>query len=637
MICKYCGKELVEGSKFCEECGKEVVVEEQAPQEPEVKEEVAASEQPAEEAAAEVVAEEQSVAEQVAEEQPAAEQVAEEPAFAEPKFDAPVKKGKKKKVFAVLIPVIAVLVALAIVATMFFNVIKGFFVKTFGSDEDYFKFVETKAFGSVTDDVSEFYGNVFEGLKSTDTDVAVSESIKLNVGDTVIDLLEETIENETGESIDLAWLDTVTINMDVNAKNNINQLLATVNINGKEFVDMDYIMDMDKGEVFVAFLSLSDKYLKGEISANQDAQQLMEILSDEDLRKALPEQDKLDKLLDKYIEVIFENIDDVEKSSDVIEIGDIEQKLTVLEAEISQEDALDIASAVLKTAKKDAELKSYIKDVAKYLEKKELIPDSDMVYDSFKDYIEEAIDAIDGTEIDEDDDSVIVWTDYVNSKHEVVGRKFAADENEILYYALVRDGNKFAYELECQGIKLSGEGTDKKDVVNATYTLESNETEICDIALIDYKTNADYLNGKIRISPSDDLMEELDLDSGIASALSIANPSIELNIEGGEKSGKMEINIVSGEEVLVGLTATFKEEKPSNIKKPDSSDVYEEDEVDEWASEIDVQDLLDKLDEIGISTDFIGSLMAPSYDDYYDDYDSDYNFDDVYSDYDYYY
>lgn len=635
MICKYCGKELVEGSKFCEECGKEVVVEEQAPQEPEVKEEVVAEEQLAEETTPETPEEPEVVAET-----PVSEEVPQEPVFAQPEFEAPVKKGKKKKVLAVLIPVIAVLVALAIVATMFFNVIKGFFVKTFGSDEDYFKFVETKAFGSVTDDFSEFYGEFLAVKPNSET--AISETIDLNVSDTVIDLLEEAIEDGTGEAIDLAWLDTVSFDLDVKAKNNIEQMLAAVNINGKEFLDMDFIMDMDKGEVFVAFLSLSDKYLKGEFSTNEETQQLMDILYDEDLRKALPEQDKLDKLLDKYIEVIFENIDDVEKSSDVVEVGDVEQKLTVLEAEIDQEDALDIASAVLKTAKKDKELKEYIKDVAKYLEKKELISDSDMVYDSFKNYIEESIDAIDGTEIDDEDDSSIVWIDYINSKHEVVGRKLKADSNEIASYVLVRDGNKFAFELECQGVKLSGEGTEKKDVVNATFTVKNGETEICDIAYIDCKTNADYPNGKIRISPSEDLMEELDLDSSIVSALSIANPSIEFNIEGGEKSGKMEINIVSGEEVLVGLTATFKEEKPSNIKKPDSSDVYEKDEVDEWASEIDVQDLLDKLDEIGISTDFIGSLMAPSYEDDYDyDYDFDYApedaFADEYNDSDYYF
>lgn len=639
MFCKYCGKEIVEGSKFCEECGKEVALPEETANEPEVKESVAAPEQPEEVTEAPVT--EETPAEAVAEEAPVEAVVEEnvaEPTFAEPQFDAPVKKGKKKKLFAILIPVIAVLVAAAVAATMFLDVVKGLAIKTFGSDEDYFKFVETKACGEITNEFSEIYGKALEAL--TFEDVGGEATVKLNVSDTVVDLLEETLEEETGESIDLDWLNTVALNMDVNAKNKVIQALLALNVNGKEFISADSILDIKNGEAFVALLPLSDEYLKAEIASEEEIQKVLEILGDEDLRKALPSQDEFDKLLNKYIEVVFENVDSVRKSSKTVEVGDVEEKLTVLKAEIDQEDLLDIASAVLKTAKKDKELKSYIKDVAKYLEKQELIPDADEVYDTFEEAIEQAIDDIDGTEIEDDDDSVLVLTDYVNSKHEIVGRKIEANGEEQSYTIFVREGNKVAYEYRSGEIVVEGEGTEKKDVANVKYTVKVDGDEIAYMDLIDFKTNTDYPNGKIRVSLSEELLDELDLDSSIVSALSIANPMIEFNFECSEKSSKIDFNIVSGEEVLVGLTFTSKEKAPSKIEKPDSSDAY--DDADEWAENFDAQKLLDKLDEIGISTDFIGSLMAPSYeDDYYDDYDydfdSDFTLDDDYSDYDFYY
>ncbi|MBR2013001.1 MAG: zinc ribbon domain-containing protein [Clostridia bacterium] len=648
MFCKFCGKEILEGSSFCTGCGKSVEntpVEEQATtmlnENDEAVAEAPAEEVLADEAPAEEVA---AKAEAPAEEAPAeenqAENATEQSYFAEPQFDAPAKKPNKKLI-AIISAIAAILLIGAAGVITCFGAVEGFFIKTFGSDTDYFMYVESKAFDSATDKISEGYGTALDNFKDSG---AAEMSLKLNVGEKAISLLEDALDSYSDSDMDLAWLDTVTLDMNANIKDDIEKIAAALNINEKTLVDLDFIMDMDKGEAFIALLSLSDKYLKAEIPTEEDYVEVMDVYSDPELKKLLPSEKELDKMLDKYIKIVLENLVDVEKSSDILSISDMEQKLTALEVEIHQEDAVNAISAVLEAAKDDTQIKKYIEDIAEYLANKDIIDDADEAYDDFCDAIDDIIDEIEDEELD--DDAAITWIDYVNADHEIVGRKIEVDDEEILYYATVRDGKKFAFELESSGIEIEGDGTEKGDIVNGEYSVKGYDEDICDVIVSDFKTNDDYLNGNFRIEPSSELLTSLGLDNEVVSALSIASPKLELNFDNDKNSGTIDFNLMSGDEIFVGFTFSAKETKAKTVEVPNSKDVYDEDEIEEWAEGIDTDALLEKLEDVGISSDLIDtieSLFTPSYDygynygyDFDYGYDSDYDFDFDYDfDYDY--
>lgn len=539
------------------------------------------------------------------------------PYFAEPQFEAPAKKPKKTLI-AILVAVVAIVLAGAVVVASCFSALEGLFIKSFGSAADYFKYVETKSWNETTDNISEQYASV---LTNSSLIGASKTTLKMNISDNAISLLEDAIGISEG-NIDLNWLNTISIDMNVNTKDGLEQVLAALKLNEKTLIDMDFILDMDKGDIFVAFLTLSDKYLKGTFTVNNE---ITELYTDTELRKALPPKDEFDKLLDKYIQIVIDNLDKVEKSSDVLSIGDIEQKLTVLEVKIEAEDVATIASALLKAAKEDEQLKKYIEDVAKQLEKKELIDDADEIYDDFCDGIESALDDLEDSVKDiEEDDSYITWIDYVNSNHEIVGRKFEFDSDEVFYYATVREDDKFACEYEVADLVLVCEGTDKNDSINAEYTIKYDSEKICEISVDDYKSKDNLLNGKVRIEPSSKLLENMGLDSSTASMLSIASPALELNFESKKDSAKVDFNLMSGDEMFLGITLSAAQGDSSAVALPDSEKVYEQDEISQWAESMDFEILLDKLEEAGVPSDLVNaleSILFPSY-----DYDTDYDY-----------
>ena len=593
MLCKFCGKEIEENSVFCAECGK-----------------------PVENSQAEGPVVDENIA---------------QPNFAEPQVEEPVKKPKKKLAAIIAAVVAVVLIAVVTVASNF-ETVQGFFLKSFGSNDKYFMYVESKAFGSVTDEVSEYYGTVVDSLK---LDAAAETSVKLNVGDSALSLLESTLD----PSSDFSWLNTVTLDMNVNLKDNLEKVAAALNINGESFVDMDMIMNLESGETFMAFLSMSDKYLKTGtgILEDEDYVGITELYSDPEFKEVLPSEKELNKLLDKYIKIIFENMDEIEKSSDVLEVSGIEKKYTTLEVKIEQEDAKNIAKAVLEAAKADKELKKYIEDIAAYLEKKNMNDDAGIAYDVFLDSIEGAINDIE--EASSEDDTSVSWIDYVDANHEIVGRKIVVDNEEILYYALVSDGKDFAFELEVAEVVVAGTGTGKGNTINGEFSVKSKEEKLCDVVVTDFKTNTDYLNGNIRIKPSSEILEAMGIADDGATVLSIANLALEINCVSSKDSAETAINLISGDEIFVGLTFSGKEVAASPIELPDTANVYSEDEIDKWLEGIDTDALIKKFEGLGVSSDLIAiieSMLYPSYNYDMEDYDmEDYDFEDYdYEDFD---
>ena len=573
MLCKFCGKEMEDNAVFCAECGKPV---------------------------------ENTNAEE------------------------PVKKPKKKLAAIIAAVVAVVLVAVVTVASNFESV-QGFFLKSFGSNEKYFMYVENKAFGAATDDVSECYGTVIDNLK---LDTAAEASVKLNVGESALSLVESL-----DPSSDFSWLNTVTINMNLNLKDNFEKVAAALNINGETFADVDMIMNLDSGEVFMAVLSMSDKYLKTGSGAleTEDYVGITELYSDPEFKEVLPSEKELDELLDKYINVIFENMDEIEKSSESLEVSGIENKYTTLEVKIDQEDANNIAKAVLETAKEDKELKKYIEDIAAYLEKKEMNEDADIVYDVFLDSIETAINDLE--ESSSEDGTAVSWIDYVDASHNIIGRKILVDDEEIVSYALVRDGKDFAFELDASEVLVTGTGTEKGNVVNGEFSVKSNEEKLCDLVVTDFSEKDQCINGSIRIAPSSELLGTMGLADDGASVLSVANLALELGFKTSKESGEISVNLISGEEVFVGLTFAGKEVASSPIELPDEANVYGEEEIDKWLEGIDTEALIKKFEGLGVSSSLmsiIESMMYPSYDYDMEDYDmEDYDMEDYdWEDYD---
>lgn len=525
--------------------------------------------------------------------------------FAQPQFDAAAKKPKKK-FSALLIALIAVVLAGAVTVGAFFEPIKGMAIKTFGSAEDYLTFVADKAVEDASAEVADAYGKYLKNLDSAATSGAVDASLQLNVGEKAITLLEDILEESGASGIDLDWFKNVSLDMDADAKDKAAKIALALKLNGKELANAECIVDMSKQEVFLAVLSMSDKYLKSSIAVDEEAEAALKAMSPAEIKKVLPSAEVVAALMEKYAAIVYENLENIEKSSETLAIGDVEQVLTTLKVELDAKAAQKIGIALLEAVETDEDLKKIINNVAKYMEENDQIDDADEIYEDFLDSVKEAKTELKEEE-PEDADEKLKLTFYVNGSHDMTGFK-AGFEDESVFVATVRDGEKFAFKMDAGEVKISGEGTEKKELVNGKYTVKYDGKKICDINVQDLTSKDDLLNGKISIAPSSDLLKDAGLDSIGASAVSLMNLKVEFVFENKKDSAKVDMNLVSGEDMLLGITVSGKEAEAAEIKMPSGDKVVEEDAAMDWLQSLDMEGLMNKLKDAGVPESLLQSI-----------------------------
>ncbi len=567
MICKYCSKEIADDSKVCEFCGKAL--------EKEVKEQETVQETPVQETHVQEA----------------------------PKEPEVIAAPKKKNGLFIALSIIAVIIVIAVVVVACFgDAIKGAYMKSFSSDEDYFRYVADKSVTSFSENLTDGYGKLVGGVTAEGGASAVKSTFKINVGDKALDLLKESLGE--GVNVDLQWLKKVSVDMDVNIKDSLERIFAAVKVDGKTIVDADIFADAKSGDLFVGLLSLSDKYLK--ISGNTaqaEGNTAVDILGDEEFIKALPSEKVFASLIDRYTSVILDNIKTIEKSSEAVKLGNVEQELTVIDIEITHQDFLNISKAVLETVKTDEELKTVLTDIFKYLEKTDTSYNAE---EMIKDFYEDLDESLNGLAEEELQQGVLIITQYVDSSNETVGLKAAFDGQEQISYINLCNGEDFATELKVEKVlTVKGEGTEKKDVVNGKYELILENTKLADITVKDLVEKDDTAKGAIYVAPTSALYELMDMDSDVSTALSIANIQLEIAFDITEKSARVDLNVLSGGELFAGITVTGEEVKAENITVPSGDKVYDETKANEWAQSLDASKIFENLKNAGIPQEFI--------------------------------
>ncbi len=623
MFCKNCGKEILENQAFCTNCGApvETTVEEVTlpAEEPVVNEEPAVVE--------DTVAENFDIELHVGQEMPVYEEAV-----------VPVKKKKTGLIIGIVSAV--VVAAIAVLVGFNFNLVKGYAIKTFGSDTDYLRFVEGQSLKQSIDGITEVYGVAME--EKEDSSATVKLQPKLG------DRAEELIgENLTGE-MDLDWINKLSLSATSEMGKDKAAVDLVLALSNSEVLKLDAITDMEQQALYFAISNLSDKYLKVDVEMDDVAEvggaaNITEALDDPEFKKVLPSEEALNELLTKYVDIVIDSIEAKEISTMYLTVGDVAGEYTVIEYEITEEDALAIAEKLLNAAKEDTELKEIIESACGYLADKEIIdPDIDY-YDEFEEFIDEGLDAVEEAMDDADDNDPITIKNFVNSKHEICGRTVEVDGDEMFNYITVWKGTKFATEVEVDNVKVEGSGEVKGTKLNAEYTVKVDKSKYLDIIIEEADVIAlsdKKFNGTVRVELSDTFVEEMG-NYEFADLMEEYDFAFEFKIAAEEKTSKLEVNVLSKRDLFVGfdITTTLNE-SDGNITVPSEAiDPTDSQALTDWIESLDLTKVADALEEGGLDEDLVTAvesyidyfkaMMDP--DSYYDDYYSD-SYDDYYSD-----
>lgn len=505
---------------------------------------------------------------------------------------------QKKKKFSVVKLLCIVIPALIIVATIILNMgtIAGFAVKTFGSDSDYFRYVEAKAIGSYSDSLASLYGNVL--LENADMKFGQTTEATIELSDEGKDTLSDLTD------VDMEWLDKVKIDLEANV-DGMQSAKAGVTIGKTDIATVDFISDLEGGMIYFAIPEISEQYLGAEVDTEEYKKLMSEL---ENLKETLPSKAKLAKTVTKYSAIAFNSIDDAKIYDESIKVGGIKQDCDVIELDIDERLILEMQNNVLEEAKTDEELQTMIADFV------DVLASTDSSYedvdvnkffsediDELQNDIQEQLDALDG-----DGEVLYTLTDYVNGKHEIIGRSLTAYDEEVLFMGKAKKGGDVAYELRFEdAFAISGEGKERGNKISGTFEVSAEDEEILIVETDKFDISKLFkgeLIGSFKFELSSSMANAVDNEE-LGSLLDYA-----LEVKCGKTS--IDLKLTENDNELLSVAVNSKKKSPDKIETPSEDlvvNVENQDDLKDYIGSANTDAIIDNLREAKIPDE----LMEP--------------------------
>lgn len=459
--------------------------------------------------------------------------------------------------------------------------------------EERYRYVAGAAFDKAGASFAAAYDNYMEGASLFDQKIDTEATLE------IFDPASDMLESYTG--IDFSWLKTLGVSADVNLAEDGVEVGMDMSLNGRDLIGMDVLMDYQQGEIYGRIPRLSDKYFQGEVDLQSDSiSTYYRLRQQQELMLAmLPEGETLAKIMSRCKEAALEQIEDVEEGSDTLIAGGVSAEYTTLTVTLTEELAQDIAEAVCDVLKED-------KDVEDIIVNLEEISGGESYYDEFLDALEELPEQIrlaDEIEI----------TLYVNDSNQIRGRVVEVGDFTVRY-AIPEDGDDVGFELAVENdgellCRLYGDGQRKKNTIEGTYTLETEETELCTISVENFDTaqlEDGELIGKFTIQPTSDFYNVIGADSLTARTLEAFSLALDL------ERNEVAIEVYMDGEPFVALTERVERSRSERLPPVTGAE-----DISTWANSLlsdgSLQDYVDYLKGSDIPVELLQQLLGSAF------------------------
>ncbi|MCD7708916.1 MAG: zinc-ribbon domain-containing protein [Clostridiales bacterium] len=595
MFCTNCGKEIPEGSAFCDACGAPVSAPTAANQAEDAQPEAGAVNQGA------TAQPDANAAYQSADAQPPVG------GYYAPQ---PVKKRRKWPIAAAAVVVVVVVVAAASVVS---GATTGFFLKHFGSAKAYYAYVDKKEFDDKAGDLSNWYGNAASAQKSVETG-GMHVDAELSIDSSGLSLLSSYAD------MDLSNLKDIGLSFDRQSGASSSDMRIALAAGGSDLLTFTGYID-DASQLYLQIPELSGAYLTVDLAGDDYGVDASAFADGElNLSDYFPDSSSLKKLVLKYAYAAIADVKMVSKTSDTLTVNGVSEKCTVLTVKITMSDVANMVSDIKKLAESDEELQSICDQLADDMELMSGYREfeGDELYG-------ELLDALD--ELEEDlsdsyyygDSEYLKMQVYIGKGNEVIGRTVSyvdddwGEEYQIFSYKEPLSGNKFALELVAgsgyDAVSVSGSGIKTNKSLSGAYKIydgdiTSSEDEAEALATISVsdldrdKLKNGYLDGTFTVSLGSRYL------GTYASLISFG-----ITAQGSSSGMSAEMSLLLNGSPLGSLSFDTSYKSTASVSAPGSSDtVYGIDDADEYIYGLDYEKLFDILGEIGLPSDLLSEL-----------------------------
>lgn len=511
---------------------------------------------------------------------------------------APVSVSRSCKTISIspmAVKVICILAAVAMIAALliiFWQPLMRLLGYPLGFDtpSEHFAYVEGKALDKLNDRITSVYGSA-HAFTEKNTFAAETE-VHLRLGREVLNLLGNYLSENN--QLDVSWLQDIMLKMDVSGDSERGRSVFTLGLNDIPVLNAEMIVDMKEGALWTGFPELAEGYLKSDLEQTTEA--VYNVKTFRDYLKAFPVEQDVNKLINKYMQLVFSEITNVKSEDGSVSVGEISQNCTVLTATIDEATVNRILISLLSEARDDEKLCEIIKNII-FFDSDEGLSDFDTQWKKdIDDAIAQARNALEASVAENN----IILTDYVDDKHNIIGRRITVSRDENIYYLIVKDGKDFAFESNIMDVFTFYGSGDIASVLNAQCVFETEGRKIASIAVTDLDTvklSRGLLDGIIRITPSD----ALNIYEGIHT-----DTVLELVLNAGSIQEDISLNLLSQDKLLLGLTVKGNEKdyKPVSIPR-DVLDASDEEALIQWMSGFQYDKIIKKLKKAGVSQNWL--------------------------------
>lgn len=614
MFCEKCGNVLKDGDVFCPSCGNKVnppaaepAATEPVAAEPVVEAVAAPVETPV---AAEPVMTENNPAYVNPGPTPAAEAVAAGIPVQPVKAPKAPKAGGSKLPF--ILGGIGAAVVLAIVVVIAcLPKITNFAKKTFAEPEEYYAYVEEDTAKEMANTAASVYEQLVANVNTYDRSLSGNVEVEVTeAGRNMLGLMGLA-------GVDMSWLESGNFNFEGGVKNNVWNANAGFGLNGKDILSGLFIFDLEKQEMFFQIPEFNKDYIgltEDELDYNfdmddDDMEEMVESSQRmEAIMKSLPGASKVEKLVDKYMNIVFANLTDVKMGTKTLRAEGITQDCTQLKVTIDEEAAEDCLKAIIKEMETDKDIKAIIEDVAKACEE-----DPDDAYEYFLDALDMALDEISEYGVDFQEGIMTVWVD---GSGKVVGRSWETEDYwgdvSELKWIMPRQGSKFGYKLSYteygEEFSVVGQGKESGSKLTGDFAVNYNGTAVVDIAVKNFNTDKakdGFINGEFTVSMAPGISSMMGYYSYAASMLTDAQ--FVIDAETAKDKANVEITLIYQEEKAAVIKADAKLAKGTSVSAPKEKNVIyveEYSDFEDWLDGVDYSKFVKNLDKMGLP-DFI--------------------------------
>lgn len=564
MICSRCGAQLPEGTESCTVCGNRLDAPSQMPQ-------------------------------YVYEKEPPAVEAAEKKSkrtyynYGEEFSGTKYNKRKRRRRGVTLVVSLCAVAAVAAVVLFNLNTIIGFCIKTFASPDAYFAYVEKNTVGGAIAQASKSLG---EYSKASVRGVTTDGRVELRLGEELRTELEAS-----GESYD--WADDIYLDTHQVINGKLSQSKTGLYIGDVMLVGIDHYVNGETNQMLTGIPGITDNYL---LSTAEDVVTFSNgsTLTAAELAEILPEQKVLSEILTRYSGVILDHSTGIQKATEEFTVDGVVEKLVMLELNFGRSDMITLQQALLNELGADEQVLGIIDDIGKMLiEKKMIEADTDLRAELLN-RIDSRLEFLENARADvEVEIPTLRYRDFVNGKHEIVGREITVNGDIVFYYLTVKDGGEFGTEMRIGSeVDVLGYGTDKNGEINATFEMTEDGADLMTVEVtgVSYDRSEGEMSGKIRLLPTPRLIYNLELPTDLAKM----GFGLEIEYDVDTSGTDLTLNILSDTKLYFGLDISMDVGGPQEVVLPTEGVINGDTDAESWNASLDFEQLLTKAQDAGL-------------------------------------